>query len=43
MDYPLDTVPLHSVGSAVLVNIRQFFHGFFEGQTYASSTEQIHS
>ena len=30
MDYRLDTVPLHSVGSAVLVNIRKFFHGFFK-------------
>ena len=30
MDHWLDTVPLHSARSAVLVNIRQFFHGFFE-------------
>ena len=25
VDYRLDTVPLHSAGSAVLVNIRKFF------------------
>ena len=31
MDYRLDTVPLHSAGSAVLVNIRKFFQGLFEG------------
>ena len=30
MDYRLDTVPLHSARSAVLVNIWQFFHGFFK-------------
>jgi hypothetical protein len=43
MDHWLDTLPLHSARSAVLVNIRKFLQGFFEGQTYASSTEQIHS
>ena len=31
VDHWLDTVPLHSARSAVLVNIRKFFHGFFEG------------
>ena len=30
MDYRLDTVPLHSAGSTVLVNVRKFFQGFFE-------------
>jgi len=30
MDHWLDTVPLHSARSAVLVNIRKFFHDFFE-------------
>ena len=30
MDYRLDTVPLHSAGSAVLVNIRKFFQGFLK-------------
>ena len=30
MDHWLDTVPLHSARSAVLVNIWEFFHGFFE-------------
>jgi hypothetical protein len=32
MDHWLDTVPLHSAGSAVLVNIRQFFEGFFQAK-----------
>ena len=31
MDYRLDTLPLHSARSAVLVNIRKFLQGFFEG------------
>ena len=31
MDYRLDTVPLHSARSAVLVDIWKFFQGFFEG------------
>ena len=30
VDHWLDTVPLHSARSAVLVNIRKFFHGFFK-------------
>ena len=30
MDYRLDTLPLHSARSAVLVNIRQFLQGFFK-------------
>ena len=30
MDHWLDTVPLHSARSAVLVNIRKFFQGFFK-------------
>ena len=30
MDYRLDTLPLHSARSAVLVNIRKFLQGFFK-------------
>ena len=30
MDHRLDTVPLHSARSAVLVNIRKFLQGFFK-------------
>ena len=30
MDHWLNTVPLHSAGSTVLVNVRKFFQGFFE-------------
>jgi hypothetical protein len=31
MDHRLDTVPLHSARSAVLVNIWKFLQGFLEG------------
>ena len=31
MDHRLDTVPLHSAGTAVLVNIWKFLQGFIEG------------
>jgi hypothetical protein len=31
VDYRLDTLPLHSARSAVLVNIRKFLQGFFKG------------
>ena len=30
VDHCLDTVPLHSAGTAVLVDVRKFFHDFFE-------------
>ncbi len=30
VDYRLDTLPLHSARSAVLVNIRKFLQGFFK-------------
>ena len=46
MDYRLDTVPLHSARSAVLVNIRKFFHGFFEGISrlrFATDENEQHS